>query len=78
MSDATKHFNSLPDENIFDLSKFKAFAEDYINVNKKLKFDLGWVEKWEKGKMLVTCTSIFSQCPLQASFSRSSKKGIVW
>ena len=31
-------FNSLPNDNILDLSKFKAFADDKINVIQKLKF----------------------------------------
>ena len=38
-------FNSLPNDSILDQSKLKAFAEDNINVNKKLKFDSGRVEK---------------------------------
>ena len=36
--------NSLPNGKILDWSKLKAFADKYINVNKKLKFDLGRVE----------------------------------
>ena len=31
-------FNSLPKDKILDQSKFKAFADDRINVTKKLKF----------------------------------------
>ena len=38
-------FISLPNDNILDLSKLKAFAEDNINVNKKIRFNLGGVEK---------------------------------
>ena len=37
-------FNSLWNNKILDLSKLKAFAYDKINVIKKLKWDLGWVE----------------------------------
>ena len=37
-------FNSLPDDNILDLSKLKAFADDKLNVTPKLKFVLRRVE----------------------------------
>ena len=37
-------FNSQPDSKISDWSKFKALADDKINVTKKLKFVLGRVE----------------------------------
>ena len=36
--------NSLPNNKILDWSKFKAFADDNVNVNKELKFDMGRVE----------------------------------
>ena len=36
--------NSLPDDKILDLSKFKAFADDKIIVTQKLKFTLGRIE----------------------------------
>ena len=36
--------NSLPNDKIFDLSKFKALADDKINVIQTLKFGLGKVE----------------------------------
>ena len=36
--------NSLPNEEIFDWSKLKAFADDKINMNEKYKFGLGRVE----------------------------------
>ena len=48
-------FNSLPNDNILDQSKLKAFAEDNINVNKKLKFDSGRVEKRCTVLHLQTC-----------------------
>ena len=35
---------SLPNDKIFDWSKLKVFADNKINVNQKLKFDLGRVE----------------------------------
>ena len=37
-------FNSLPNDKILDWSKLKAFADDILNVNQKLKFNLGKVE----------------------------------
>ena len=40
---------SLPKSQILDLSKLRAFADDKINVNDKLKFGLGRVEN-SKGK----------------------------
>ena len=33
-----RHFNSLPIDKILDLSKFKAFADDKINVTQKFIF----------------------------------------
>ena len=36
--------NPLPKDKILDWSKLKAFADDKINVTKKLKFVVGWVE----------------------------------
>ena len=35
---------SLPNDKILDGSKLKAFADDKINVNKKIKFALGRIE----------------------------------
>ena len=40
----SKRFNSLPNDKILDWSKFKAFADDKINVTEKLNFVLGRVE----------------------------------
>ena len=37
----TVYFNSLPNDKTLDWSKLKAFADDKINVNQKLKFDMG-------------------------------------
>ena len=54
--------NSLPNNKFLDRSNLKAFADDKVNVNEKLKFGLGSVKnimgKGEKEKMLVI--SIFS------------------
>ena len=40
----TVHFISLPNDNISDWSKFKAFADDQVCVSKSLKFILERVE----------------------------------
>ena len=37
----TSIFNSFPNNKIIDWSKFKAFADDKINVTETLKFLLG-------------------------------------
>ena len=39
-----KSFKPLPNDKFLDWSIFKAFADDKINVNKKLKYRLGRVE----------------------------------
>ena len=39
MKDSKMPFNSLPNDKILHKSKFKAFADDKINVTKKLKSD---------------------------------------
>ena len=39
-----KFLNSLPNDNLVDLFKLKAFADDKINVSEQLKFLLGRVE----------------------------------
>ena len=44
--------NSLPNDKILDWFKFKAFADDHINVIQKLKVVLDWIEN--------IVTSIFS------------------
>ena len=50
----SNHFNSLPNKNIVDQSKIRAFADIIIEGKKEMKFDLGRVENIvEKGKMLV-------------------------
>ena len=43
-------FNSLPKRQNFDWSKLKAFADDKIKVNEKLKFGLGSLEIVVKGE----------------------------
>ena len=43
-------FNSLPNNKILDWSKLKAFVDDKINANKKLKFNFRRVENIEGGE----------------------------
>ena len=52
--------NTLPNNKIFDWSKLKVhlFADNKINVSKKLKFLLGWVENIF-GKVESAGSSIF-------------------
>ena len=50
--------NPLPDDKIIHWFKFKALADDKINVTQNLKFVLGKAENILRRKMLVT--SIFS------------------
>ena len=71
----------LPNDNILDWSKFKAFADDKINVKQQLKF--GWrrakkkiVEKGENAGYQHFL--LFPQCFQKVSFSGSLKVRIVW
>ena len=52
--------NSLPNDKIYDRSKLKAFADDNINVEKKIEIGVGKGRKHcgKRRKMLLT--SIFS------------------
>ena len=58
----------------------KAFAGDKINLNQKLKFDLGSLENIVgKGENAGSQHFfLFPQCFLKASFSGSLKVGVVW
>ena len=62
------------------LTKLKAFADNKINVTEKLKFVLDVVENiMGKGENAgYQQFLLFPQCFPKASFSRSSKVGIVW
>ena len=68
-----RHFNSLPNGKILDLTKLKAFADDKINVTKMLQFALGSVENIVgKGE------NAGYQCFRKATSSGLLKVGIVW
>ena len=76
----TIFINSLPNDKILDWSKLKAFADDKINVNKKLKFGLEKEENFvEKGENAgYQHFLLFPQCFQQPSFLGSLKVRIVW
>ena len=69
---------SLPNDEILDLSKLKAFADDDLNVYQKLKFALGRVENIVgKGENAVyQHFLLFPQCFQKASSLRSIKSGL--
>ena len=71
--------NSLPNNRILNWSKLKAFANDKINMAKKLKFVLRRVENvMGKGENAgYQHFLLFPQCFQTASFSGSLKVGIV-
>ena len=72
--------NSLPNDKILDWSKSKAFADDKINVNGKLKFDMGRLENiLGKGENTgYQHFLLFPQCFQKASSSGALKVRIVW
>ena len=72
--------NSLPNNKFLDWSKFKAFADDKINLTLKHKFCLGWIENIVgKGEIAgYQHFLLFPQCFQKVSFSGSLKVGIVW
>ena len=73
-------FNSLPNDNILDWSKFKPFAYDKINVTEKLKFFLERIENIV-GKGENTGYHhflLFPQSFRKDSYKGLLKVGIVW
>ena len=72
--------NSLANDKILDWSKLKAFADDKINLNKKLKHVLQRVENIE-GKGENAGQPAFSPFPAmfpKAFFSRGVKRTTIW
>ena len=70
--------NSFPNGKILDWSKLKAFADDKIKVNEKLKFGLRRVKNIVgKEKMLVN-SILFPQCFQKSYISGLLKVWIVW
>ena len=71
--------NSLPNDNFFDGTKFKAFADDILNVAKIMIHVFDIVENiMGKGENAdYQHFLLFPRCFQKASFSRSLKVGIV-
>ena len=70
---------TLPNDKILDMSKFKAFADDTLNVYQILKFSLGRVENIVgKGENAGYQHFLLFPCFQKASLSVSLKDGIVW
>ena len=66
--------NCLPHNKILDLSKFKSFVDDKINVTEKAEILFGMVRKhWEKEKMLVTSIFSFSRMFSKAESKESTR-----
>ena len=84
--------NSLPNDKILDWSKLKAFADEKINVNQKLKSVLAWVENFvgkeenagyqhflrKEENAGYQHFLLFPQRFRKAPFSGLLKPGIVW
>ena len=73
--------NALQHDKIFDLSKFKAFAEDKINVNKMIGFVPAGNRKmfWFTENMMITSIFSFTYC-FQKAFVKKAKlcvKGLI-
>ena len=69
----------LPNDEILDLSKFKKFADDNLNVAKMAKFVYGRIENTGKGENAgYQHFLLFPQCFQMDSSSGSLKVGIVW
>ena len=73
-------FNHLPDDNIFNITKLKAFADDKLNIAKTTisHFDRvgNTVQKGEYAGYQHFL--IFPQCFQKFSFSGLLKVGLVW
>ena len=78
--DMTLAVNSLPNDKIFDWTKLKAFADDKINVNEKLKLGLGRVENimGKEEHAGYQHFLLFPQYFQKRSVSGSLKVRIVW
>ena len=72
--------NYLPNDKMLDLSKLKAFTDDNLNLNKKLKFAMGRVENIVgKGENAgYQHFLLFPQCFQKASCLGSFIVGTVW
>ena len=75
-----RRVNSLPNDKILDWSKFKALADNKINVTQNLSFVLGKVENiLGKGENAgYQHFLLFPKCFEKPPFSGSLKVAIVW
>ena len=71
--------NSLPNDKFYTYSKFKAFADNKINVTQKEKFAMVWLENTEgKGENAgYQHFLLFPKCFQELSLSGSLKVGTV-
>ena len=70
--------NSLPNDKMLDLSKFKAFADDKIILTQKMKFLLEREHLVGKGENAGFPFLLFPQCFQKLSFPELLKVWIVW
>ena len=76
----TTNSNSLPNDKILDSPKLKAFADDKMNLNEKLKVVLGREENIVRKEENAGDQHflLFPQCFQKPSLSGLLKVGIVW
>ena len=76
----TKRVNSIPNNNILDWSKFKAFAVNRVYVAKKVKFLTERVKKLMgiEENAGYQHSLLFPKCFQKTLSSGSLKVGIVW
>ena len=73
-------FNSLPNDNFLDWTKFKALADDKLNVAEIMIYVCDRVENimGKRENAGYQQFLLFPRCFHKASFSGSLKIGIVW
>ena len=74
------NLNPLPNNTFLDWSKFKAFADDKINVNLKTEilFGIGRKHLWKRRKCWLPAFSPFPTMFSKGLFFRVVKSRIVW
>ena len=80
MAQGLSSLNSLPNEKILDWYKFKAFADDKINVTQNLKFVIGNTENnlGKRENAGYQHFLLFPKCFQKPLSSGSLKVRIVW
>ena len=73
-------YNPLPNDKILDLSKLKAFADDNLDMNQKMKLPSGRVENivGKEENAAYQHFLLYPQCFQKASSLGLLKVGIVW